>query len=335
MRRRASFAIAADAGRLDSALAPLASDAVTTIVGFTELADGGRLYNSAALFQRGSVAGLHRKLYPAINRSVYEAGRKVPVFQVEELTLGIVICNDSNYFEPARLMAAHGATALFVPANNGLPPARDCATAERRSNSRGDRHRASCTTPRMGCVTQSRRHGRVRNARSSVCDRGSDLTRPPSGGATDRRRVPSHAAAFTIPLGWFVGLPSTCGRSVSQAYAVGVTPICLSSPDLIDNRVRRGLDFPADRLHFPHFFDGAAETFPPDAAPHRAAAGHLIRAAHRIIVDRRSARLQLARRLECALVVLDSRFAAFPARAGTHARLCDVLGSFTPVAASE
>jgi hypothetical protein len=35
------------------------------------------------------------------------------------------------------------------------------------------------------------------------------------------------------------------------------------------------------------------------------------------------------------LVVLDSRFAAFPARAGTHARLCDVLGSFTPVAASE
>ena len=118
------FAIAADAGRLDSALAPLASDTVTTIVGFTELADGGRLYNSAAVFERGSVVGLYRKLYPAINQSVYEAGREVPVFQVGELTLGIVICNDSNYFEPARLMAAHGATALFVPTNNGLPPTR-------------------------------------------------------------------------------------------------------------------------------------------------------------------------------------------------------------------
>jgi len=118
------FAIAADAGRLDSALAPLASDTVTTIVGFTELADGGRLYNSAAVFQRGSVTGLYRKLYPAINRPVYEAGSKVPVFQVGELTLGIVICNDSNYFEPARLMATRGATALFVPTNNGLPPAR-------------------------------------------------------------------------------------------------------------------------------------------------------------------------------------------------------------------
>src|SRR5438270_578834 len=33
------FAIAACAGRLDSALASLASDTVTTIVGFTELAD--------------------------------------------------------------------------------------------------------------------------------------------------------------------------------------------------------------------------------------------------------------------------------------------------------
>jgi len=118
------FAIAADAGRLDSTLAPLASDTVTTIVGFTELADGGRLYNSAAVFQRGSVVGLYRKLYPAINRSVYEAGRKVPVFQVGELTFGIVICNDSNYAEPVRLMAAHGATALFVPTNNGLPPKR-------------------------------------------------------------------------------------------------------------------------------------------------------------------------------------------------------------------
>jgi predicted amidohydrolase len=123
-RHPTQFAIAADDGGLDSALAPLASDTVTTIVGFTELADGGRLYNAAAVFQRGSVVGLYRKLYPAIHRSVYEAGREVPVFQVGELTFGIVICNDSNYFEPARLMAAQGATALFVPTNNGLPAAR-------------------------------------------------------------------------------------------------------------------------------------------------------------------------------------------------------------------
>ena len=119
------FAIAADGGRLDTVLAPLASNTVTTIVGFTELADEGRrLYNSAAVLHRGSVIGLYRKLHPAIHRSVYAAGSKAPVFQVGELTFGIVICNDSNYFEPARLVAAQGATVLFVPTNNGLPPTR-------------------------------------------------------------------------------------------------------------------------------------------------------------------------------------------------------------------
>jgi predicted amidohydrolase len=118
----ARYAIASD--RLEAVLRPLASETVTTIVGFTELAEGGRLYNSAAVFHRGTVLGVYRKLYPAINRSVYEAGRDTPVFCVGGLTFGIVICNDSNYPEPSSRVAAHGATVLFVPTNNALPVAR-------------------------------------------------------------------------------------------------------------------------------------------------------------------------------------------------------------------
>lgn len=117
------FAIAAG-DQLDSVLAPLASDRVTTIVGFTELADGGRLYNSAAVYERGSVTGIYRKLHPAIHRSVYAAGSSVPVFVAGDLTFGIVLCNDSNYDEPARRLAAQGGTVLFVPTNNGLPQAK-------------------------------------------------------------------------------------------------------------------------------------------------------------------------------------------------------------------
>jgi predicted amidohydrolase len=116
-----AIAIDVEEGRLNAVLAPLASDRVTTILGFTEIDRRGRLYNSAAVFHKGSVVGLYRKLYPAINRSVYEAGDKIPVFTVGELTFGILICLDSNYYEPARLMAAQGAAALFVPTNNGLP----------------------------------------------------------------------------------------------------------------------------------------------------------------------------------------------------------------------
>jgi len=126
-RHPSRFAIAANSSMLETTLSPLASDTVTTIVGFSEIGDGGRIYNSAAVFQRGEVVGLYRKLYPAIRRSVYSAGHEVPIFRIGELTFGIAICNDSNYREPARLMAAQGATALFVPTNNGLPAKRSGA----------------------------------------------------------------------------------------------------------------------------------------------------------------------------------------------------------------
>ncbi|HEX4945696.1 MAG TPA: carbon-nitrogen hydrolase family protein [Blastocatellia bacterium] len=119
-----SRAIDVEGGQLHKLLAPLASERVTTILGFTEVDRAGRLYNAAAVFYQGTVIGLYRKLYPAINKSVYMAGDKLPVFTVGELTFGILLCRDSTYYEPARIMAAQGAAALFVPTNNGLPHGR-------------------------------------------------------------------------------------------------------------------------------------------------------------------------------------------------------------------
>lgn len=120
------FAIRSDYEHLASALAPLASDSVTSIIGFSELASDGALYNSAVIFQHGRVVGLYRKIHPAIRRSVYAAGAETPIFRVGELTFGIVICNDSNDPELARRMTVQGATALFIPTNNGLPNRRAC-----------------------------------------------------------------------------------------------------------------------------------------------------------------------------------------------------------------
>jgi len=121
--RPAEIAIDVRSGQLRELLSPLASDRVTTILGFTEI-DQDRLYNSAAVFYQGTVAGVYRKMHPAINRSVYTAGDEAPVFTVGDLTFGIILCRDSNFPEPARSMAARGAAALFVPSNNGLPPAK-------------------------------------------------------------------------------------------------------------------------------------------------------------------------------------------------------------------
>ena len=117
----ARLAISVRTGQLDTVLAPLASDVTTTILGLTELGEDGFLYNAAAVFHRGTVAGVYRKLHPAIRQSIYHAGGHMSVFRVGALTFGIAICNDSNFPELANQMASRGATALFVPSNNALP----------------------------------------------------------------------------------------------------------------------------------------------------------------------------------------------------------------------
>lgn len=116
--------IALDADALRRAVLPLASDTVTVVIGFTEIEGSGRLYNAAAVVQQGAVTGVYRKQHPAIRRSVYDAGDQTPVFRIDGLTFGIVICNDSNFPDLAAAMAAQGATALLVPTNNALPLAR-------------------------------------------------------------------------------------------------------------------------------------------------------------------------------------------------------------------
>lgn len=120
----ADIAIDANSGELDALLAPLANSSVAVIVGFTQSAGGGKLYNAAALFHDGRVVGIYRKRHPAIRTSVYSAGDQSPIFTVGGLSFGIMICNDSNYPEIAADMAARGARVIFVPSNNGLPPAK-------------------------------------------------------------------------------------------------------------------------------------------------------------------------------------------------------------------
>jgi predicted amidohydrolase len=120
----ADIAIDVESGQLEARLAPLASKSVTTILGFTEAAGAGRLYNTAAVFHDGRVVGIYRKRHPAIRTSVYSPGDQSPVFTIGSFSFGIMICNDSNYPELAADMVARGARAIFLPSNNGLPPER-------------------------------------------------------------------------------------------------------------------------------------------------------------------------------------------------------------------
>jgi len=125
--------IAIESGDLEGLLAPLASKSVTAIVGFTETAGAGKLYNAAAVIHDGRVVGIYRKRHPAIRKSVYSAGEQSPIFTVGSLSFGIMICNDSNYPELATDMVAQGAKAIFLPSNNGLSPEKANVVALSRS----------------------------------------------------------------------------------------------------------------------------------------------------------------------------------------------------------
>ena len=120
-REPSELAFGVENGAIEKVLTPLTSDTVSTIIGITESSESGKLYNTAVIFHRGTVMGRYRKVYPAVNHSVYSAGVELPVFTIGTLTFGIIICNDTNYLEPSRVMAAKGAAALFVPTNNCLP----------------------------------------------------------------------------------------------------------------------------------------------------------------------------------------------------------------------
>jgi predicted amidohydrolase len=102
-------------------LAPVADARLTTIVGFTELASDGWLYNSAAVVSHGTLAGVYRKRHPAIRQSVYHPGKDSLVFQAAGVCFGILICYDSTFRDLAAGLASRGARVLFVPTNNALP----------------------------------------------------------------------------------------------------------------------------------------------------------------------------------------------------------------------
>lgn len=110
-----------------ASLGPMADMRLTTIVGFTELATDGSIYNSAAVVSNGTLVGVYRKRHPAIRQSVYRAGWDAPVFEASGVRFGILICYDSTFHHLAADLVSRGAQVLFIPTNNALPTSRASA----------------------------------------------------------------------------------------------------------------------------------------------------------------------------------------------------------------
>lgn len=137
--RARALAQAAD-GPLAEAVAQLAQrHGVGIVYGFPEHNGDALPFNSVqAIHARGERLGLYRKthLYGAVDTAQFSPGDSLPpVIDVDGWRIGLLICYDIEFPEPARDLALRGADVLLVPTANmvefpevvqRLVPARAC-----------------------------------------------------------------------------------------------------------------------------------------------------------------------------------------------------------------
>jgi agmatine deiminase len=104
-------------------LADAARESKVVLVGGSiyEKAPGGRFYNTSVVFdETGKMLGRYRKVQVPQDEAFYEkdyfsSGRTYEVFRTAPANIGVLICFDQWYPEPARVSKLMGAEVLFYP----------------------------------------------------------------------------------------------------------------------------------------------------------------------------------------------------------------------------
>lgn len=90
------------------------------VIGMPEVAPrSGIFYNSAALVGPDGLVGVYRKTHSYVSELKWakDGDLGLPVWETPLGRIGILICMDAGYFEPARLLALAGADVLCFPTN--------------------------------------------------------------------------------------------------------------------------------------------------------------------------------------------------------------------------
>lgn len=92
---------------------------IVVVGGFCELAPDGRLFNSAALVENGTVRAVYRKAHLwDTEKAVFTPGSQPPpVVTTAVGRVGMVVCYDLEFPEWVRLAAAAGAQIVAAPTN--------------------------------------------------------------------------------------------------------------------------------------------------------------------------------------------------------------------------
>jgi predicted amidohydrolase len=110
-------------GPTTTRLAEAARESKVALVGGSlfEKAAGGRFYNTSVVFdERGRILGKYRKVQVPQDESFYEkdyfsSGNAYSVFRTASADVGVLICFDQWYPEPARVNKLMGADVVFYP----------------------------------------------------------------------------------------------------------------------------------------------------------------------------------------------------------------------------
>lgn len=97
------------------------------IAGYAESVEiPGRMYNSAVFIDdKGGVIGNMRKVNAwGQEKLKFREGNEFPVYDTPIGKIGIMICYDIEFPEPARIMALKGAELVFIPAVWSIPAQR-------------------------------------------------------------------------------------------------------------------------------------------------------------------------------------------------------------------
>lgn len=90
----------------------------TLATGFSEK-EGNKLYNSAILMNKNGVVGTYRKLHLFMNeKNIFEKGNAgLPVFIVDGVKIGMLVCFDWMFPEVWRKLALQGVDLILHPSN--------------------------------------------------------------------------------------------------------------------------------------------------------------------------------------------------------------------------
>lgn len=99
-------------------LSELSKFSAVAILGFNEKV-GEDLYNSVAIIEKGCVLGIQRKHF--LYHDYFTPGTDFTPISVKGVSIGVLVCLDSQYLEPARILSLQGARLFFVPMCNRVP----------------------------------------------------------------------------------------------------------------------------------------------------------------------------------------------------------------------